>query len=383
VGGIADYSALLARHLRDQGMRISVLTSRRDTAANAPEVETVSSWGFASLGALSHQIGELRPDVVHLQYQTAAFNMSAALSLLPYALRTSRGRPRFVTTFHDLRGPYLFPKAGALRRVPARVLLGGSDGSVFTSQDDLAAAQPRGRAAWIPLGPGVVPGARSSRRDERDRRHIDAGTFVIAYFGFMNSSKGLETLLAAAGRLAGTKLDFKLVFVGADRGVSDPTNAATAAETRFLASQLGLDGRIVETGWLPARDLSRALTAADVAALPFTDGASLRRSSLVTCFAHGLPVVTTTPAREGQLHSRHLVEPFNHPEKFRLDDEVAALVPPGDPEALADELARLADDVAWRKALGRSGRRLADRLAWPGIATATANFYHSVADAAA
>jgi len=309
--------------------------------------------------------------------------MSAAVCLLPYAVRTGRGRPRFISTFHDLRVPYLFPKAGALRRVPSRVLLGASDGCIFTDPGDLTSARPRGRAAWIPIGPGVVPVGRPNRAAARERLHIDADAFVIAYFGFMNASKGVETLLAAAQGLLRTGPDFRLLFLGADQGVSDPTNMATAADVRSLASQLGLERRIVETGWLPAPEISRALVAADVAALPYTDGASLRRSSLVTCFAHGVPVVTTPSAPETHPTREHLVEPFDQPGDFRIDEKVAALIAPGDAAALADQLRNLAADAGRRKALARSGRQLARRLAWPSIGGATAGFYRSVLGTAA
>lgn len=362
---------------------MTIITGRRGAEASEPEIEVVPGWGFGSIGEIARRIGELQPDVVHLQYQTAAFGMSGAVCLLPYAVRTRRGRPRFITTFHDLRVPYLFPKAGVLRRLPARVLLGASDGCIFTNQGDLMSARPRGRAVWIPIGPGVVPAGRPNRAAARDRLHIDADAFVIAYFGFMNSSKGVETLLAAAQHLTRTRPDFRLLFLGADQGVSDPTNMATAADVRYLASQLGLESHIVETGWLPAPDLSRVLAAADVAALPYADGASLRRSSLVTCLAHGVPVVTTAPARRGHATSEHLIAPFDHPDDFRIDEDVAALIAPGDAAALADQLRHLADDAGRRKALARSGRQLARRLTWPSIGGATASFYRSIVGAAA
>jgi len=400
VGGIADYTALLAEHLREEEMRVSVVTgdyggddggrrARRGTSprptgtTEPPDVQTVNGWGFRSIREIVRRIGDIEPDVVHLQYQTAAFGMSAAVCLLPYAVRAASRRPRFITTFHDLRVPYLFPRAGSLRRAPARLLLGASDGSIFTDHSDLLAARPRRKAAWIPIGPGVVPRGRPNRAATRNRFQIDADEFVIAHFGFMNASKGVETLLAAAERLVRTGLRFRVLFVGEDQGISDPTNARTAARIRALESRLHLEDHIIRTGWLPATEISRALAASDVAALPYADGASLRRSTLLTCFGHGIPVVTTTPVPFAPVPREYAIEPFDEPEQYRIDESLAALVPVGDDAALADELHRLAHDPGRRKALARSARQFAQRLSWPSIARGTAGFYGAVRRAAA
>jgi len=199
----------------------------------------------------------------------------------------------------------------------------------------------------------------------------------------MNSTKGIETLLGAADELVRSELDFRLLFVGEDRGESDPTNADIAAGARRLSSQSGLEQRVIRTGWLPPAEISRALWAADVAALPYTDGASLRRSTLITCFAHGVPVVTTSPIAQPAVPEQCLVEPFDEPEQYVIDDTVAALIPAGDHMALAGQLRRLAADAARRKALGRAGRKLAQGLSWPTIAAATARFYDRVVGNAA
>lgn len=378
VGGIADYTALLAEHLREQGARVSVVTSDHRSGDRRPDVSTVQGWGFRSMPEIARRIGNIEPDVVHLQYQTAAFEMSPAVCLLPYAVRAPSRQTRFITTFHDLRVPYLFPKAGLLRRAPARLLLGASDGAIFTDQSDLLAARPRRRATWIPIGPGVVPRGRRNRTAARARFRIAPDAFVIAHFGFINASKGVETLLAAAERLRRTGLRFHVLFIGDDQGVSDPTNTATAARMRFLESRFRIEDHIIRTGWLPATELSRAFAASDVAALPYADGASLRRSSLLTCFAHGLPVVTTTPVPFTPVPRESAIEPFDEPERFRIDESLAALVPAGDDGALASTLHELARDAGRRKALARSGRQFAQRLSWRSIARGTAGFYNVV-----
>ena len=55
-------------------------------------------------------------DVVHIHYQPGAFGLHGAICLLPRFIRRYPTPPAIVTTFHDLQVPYLFPKAGGLRR---------------------------------------------------------------------------------------------------------------------------------------------------------------------------------------------------------------------------------------------------------------------------
>ena len=55
--------------------------------------------------------------------------------------------------------------------------------------------------------------------------------------------------------------------------------------------------------------LSRVLLAGDVALLPYADGASPRRGSLLACAAHGLPIVSTQPASRAVADAVHAVAP--------------------------------------------------------------------------
>src|SRR6185436_10183764 len=79
-----------------------------------------------------------RADLLHIQYQPGAFQLKGAIHLLPYWLRRRRPGVRVVTTFHDLRVPYLFPKAGPLRPFAVQALLRGSQGAIFVDAADLA-----------------------------------------------------------------------------------------------------------------------------------------------------------------------------------------------------------------------------------------------------
>jgi glycosyltransferase involved in cell wall biosynthesis len=150
-----------------------------------------------------------------------------------------------------------------------------------------------------------------------------------------------------------------LVLVGGGTGESDPTNAQAAAALRRAVEERRLEPAVHWTGYVTPEEVSAALLSADLAALPFLDGASLRRGSLLAVLAHGLPVITTTPQP---------VPPGATPWPTLRDGANALLVPPGDAEALAAAMARLMRDPALCARLGAAGRALADEFDWDRIA---------------
>jgi glycosyltransferase involved in cell wall biosynthesis len=373
MGGIADYTAALCGALEAQGNSVTVVTAQPN--ASSARAIRVPGWRLRSIDDVARRISEADTDIVHLQYQAAAFEMSGAIALLPIALRRLGTKVPFVTTLHDLRAPHLFPKAGPLRRAVLGMVLGMSAASIFVDPGDLAAAHPRRVAAWIPVGSAISPILRADQASERARLGIDPDSFVIAHFGFLNAGKGIDVLLDAAERLVRAELHLTLLFVGDEVGSSDSTNASTARSLWTRATELGLDARIVRTGALPPADVARALAAADIAALPFRDGASLRHSSLLACLAQGLPTATTLPRYASAVARRHLVPPFTESTQSSIDGRVAELTPPGDAPALARSMYRLANDPPRREALARAGRELAEVYNWTNIARATVGVY--------
>jgi glycosyltransferase involved in cell wall biosynthesis len=364
-GGVGDYTACLAAALARTGREVAVITSAGpdDPAGSAPGVtvhRVVRDWGWACWGEVAAVLRRLRPAVADIQYQTGAYRLHGAINLMPWRLR--RAGPAWVTTFHDLREPYLFPKAGPVRRWANRALMAGSRAVIVTNPHDEAALPPaiRPRAAGIPIGANLAPDLPAGWDRAAARAAVGAGpgTCLIAYFGFFNASKGLDTLLAALAQLRAAG-DYRLLLVGGGTGASDPTDAATWAALQTQIAALALGTAVQRTGYGTAQAVSAALGSADLAALPFRDGASLRRGSLLAVLAHGLPCVTTQPAP---------VPPTLTAWPALADGANALLVPPADPAALAAALARLAADPALQARLRAGALALAAQFDWDRIA---------------
>ncbi|MDQ3547316.1 MAG: glycosyltransferase [Chloroflexota bacterium] len=273
-GGIGDYTANLRLALAAMGIRTAVLSSR---GADGEDVLTVQRWNWATAGRVLQIARREQADVVHIQYQAGAFGMHPALNLLPSLV--SRRLP-VVTTFHDLRVPYLFPKAGLLRKTAIVRMASGSDATIVTNPADARALGNEGiDVLQIPIGPNLPPPSRVGGVEQH----------TVAFFGFAARSKGIIELIHALADMREPRP--VLLLVGA-QGTPAPINdIVPASEIDRLAGDA--DVQVRRTGFLPAPAASEALARADVIVLPFADGASLRSGSLLAALQSGRPVVTT------------------------------------------------------------------------------------------
>ncbi len=384
-GGVGDFTHRLGQAFVRLGHQVLVVTSHKILSAsssplsmpsgestdNAPQVAAVlKEWGWTSWNPMLQAASKWRADILHVQYQTAAFGMHPAINFLPLRLQVNRGRPRLVYTFHDLRVPYLFPKAGAVRQWVTLLPAHWSDAAIATNREDyvLLSRELRGagrRIASIPIGSNIDPRPPSdySREVWRHRLGIEAGDKVLCYFGFINASKGVETLARTLDRLREDGIKVKLLMVGGRVGDSDPANVAYLQRVEALAQQLGIADSILWTGYAPTEHVSAHLLAADVCLLPYLDGASFRRGSLMAALAHGLPIVSTRPESD---------------EPLIVDGENMLLVPAGDHNATAEAVRRLLNSPDLSAKLSKGALGLAQGFSWEAIAAKHVQLYASL-----
>lgn len=355
-GGVGAYTELLARHLAASDHQVYLL-SRVGTQAAAQ----VAAWGPGSLRAIARWAGDNQLQIVSLQFQTAAFDMSPWVHFLPQAVSAP-----VVTTFHDLRFPYLFPKAGALRPWIVAHLARASAGVIVTNHEDAAQVRHLPRTALIPIASNILaPLPRPfDPAPWRARAGAAPADFLLGYFGLLNHSKGFDTLLASLAALRAAGVPARLVVIGGEAGSSDPSNAAYAAEIQALLARLALTPYVHFTGYLEDEiAVGSFLKASDIVALPFRDGVSYRRGSLMAAIRYGCPVVTTAP---------HVAIPL-----FR-DGHNMLFVPPDDSAALAAALRRCYESPPLRAALRQEAETLKHQFEWPHIAADYTSFFERV-----
>jgi glycosyltransferase involved in cell wall biosynthesis len=369
-GGVGDYTARLVAALEEQGHVARVLSSAVNGVPDelAPTAwRRIHDWGFGSWRKVDAALDRATADVLHIQYQAGAYQLKGAVHLLPFWLRRRRPWVRVVTTFHDLRIPYLFPKAGPLRGLAVRALLRGSHAAIFVDAADLAQVEAAPDRHWVPIGSNIpcAPPPGFSREATRRALGGKPGELLVGYFGFLTAGKGADTLLRALRLLLDAGRPARLALVGAGASASNPTDRADEAALETLIGELALEPYVIRTGFLAPPAVSAHLLACDLLALPYDDGASFRRGSLLAALEHGRPIVTTPPAPAARGLGDRTLE----------SGRQFLAVPPRDPAALAEAMVQIANDRELGKRLGREARALAARCGWAAIAAETAEVY--------
>lgn len=145
----------------------------------------------------------------------------------------------------------------------------------------------------------------------------------------LSAEKGHHTLLEAAARLAARFPQTCYVLAGEGR---------LEAELKRKAQALGIGKQVIFTGF--HSDTEALMKQFDLFCLPsLSEGLS---SAILAAMASGLPVVATNVGGIAELV---------------VDGETGFLVPPGDPAALAQALARLLSSAPRRRHMGEKGRR--------------------------
>jgi glycosyltransferase involved in cell wall biosynthesis len=373
-GGVGAYTAELGRALSEQGCQVSILTSQTvDVVAATPTIPVyakMTHWDWRIWGAVGGWARQLAVDWVHVQYQTGAFAMHPAINFAPWWWRRAwRGRQptiRVAWTYHDLLAPYLFPKAGAglrgwVTQQPART----SDLVIVTNSEDYARLAGKTPVlAHIPIGSNIAgkPFSLVEHQRRRQQRGYGDDQLLVGYFGFLNHSKGGLTLVHTLAQLMQGGRDAHLLMIGERVGANDPTNARYLQEVEKLIDQMGLTTRIQWTGHQAESEVSADLAACDVLLMPYEDGASLRRGTLLAGLAHGCAVVTTTPQA---------------PLPELVDGRDLLYVAPGDAVAAAQAVRRIADDADLAARLRTHAYIQSQLFSWTRIGEQHNRFYHS------
>ena len=210
-------------------------------------------------------------------------------------------------------------------------------------------AAARARAARVARGQsGAVMKGVHPAIGEDDR--------VLLWGGSLLDWQDPETLIEAVARLARTRNDVKLFFMGVKHPNPQVTPMAVVERSRRLAESLGVAGtHVIFNDWVPYEERALYLTEADL-------GVSTHHWHLETRYAFRTRMLDYLWARL----------PIVCSEGDHFGDLVRArglgrAVPPGDADALAAAIAEMLDGAGARDAARRSLAEVADTLTWDRV----------------
>lgn len=363
---VAPFIESIARGLAGRGHRVEVVLPWHPALRPAPAdgltfhayryaPDRFSRWGYAQ---------SLKADV---GVRGGSFLLAP---LAAFALRRRMGERLTARRFDVVHAQWVVPSAALVadlvrsHRVPLVVSLHGSDvfvaerlgtaralarhalalaGAVTACSEDLrrravALGAPAGRTRTVPYGVDALPAAPSTAA-ARARLGAPPGAMVALAIGRLVEKKGFSVLVEAAAKVP--NLFVALAGDGDLRAELGAQVARANAPVRLL-------------GALDREAVMAALGAADMVVVPSVvdragnvDGLP---NVLLEAMAAGRPVIASRVAGIPDV----------------LTDGVnGVLVAPGDADALAEAIRRLAADPARRRRLGEAARAdAASRLSW-------------------
>jgi len=202
-------------------------------------------------------------------------------------------------------------------------------------------------ARWFPGDFEVIPNGVliPEHADPAGREHR------VVFVGRHDPRKGMPVLLRAWPEIH-RRTGARLRIVGADPLM------VRLAMTRAGVATDGID----PLGFLSQDDLTEELSTAKALIAPSLGGESFGMV-LTRAFACATPVVASDISGYRDV----------------MTDETGVLVPPGDPQALADGVVRLLEDEPRRERSGAAARRLAqERYSWDDIGRRLAEIYRGL-----
>jgi phosphatidylinositol alpha-mannosyltransferase len=281
---------------------------------------------------MRRELRAFRPDVVHV-HEPPAF-------LLGSDACTFRGAP-VVGTFHAYSTKALPNWAGVVcgarrtfNQLTRRIAV--SEAAAWTGRRWFG-----GHYEVIPNGVEVGAAPRGPKPEDDALR--------LVFIGRPEERKGLPVLLTAFEGLA-ELVDSRLVVIGADTG--DVARYLDSAETAARVEALGRVDR---------EQLTQHLHEADLLCAPSLAGESFGMV-LTEAFAAATPVIASNIAGYADVVSH---------------GHDGILVPPGDPQVLAEQLQSLSESPHRLRAMSAAARDSAERYAWPRVAARIERVYEA------
>jgi len=348
IGGIASHVYELARALITDGVQVTVIhpSTISDANVNAQlpggivirprlmKAQPFYTWQLKCWLKRNLKIEDY--DLVHVH------------GVRPLAAVKNLGLP-VVFTNHS-SGFLARQSAGLVRKFRTRLLLRGIDLLLGPSDELVKSARVFGYNGPAKMIANGVDASRfnSGPSSKRSEWGIAADDIVIVLARRLVPKNGVVYFARAITLLHSQKTKIVIAGDGVDR-----------KEMERILTDAGRQDQCLFLGGIPNRDMLDIYRAADIAVLPsLAEATSIAGLEAMAC---GLPLVGTSVGGIPAIIA---------------DGQSGIIVPPRNPDALAEALRRLISDRSMRLSMGEYARRRVDEeFSWPRIAKQTLEAY--------
>lgn len=206
-----------------------------------------------------------------------------------------------------------------------------------------------------------------SKRECAERIGVSPDEKIVLQLGRMVPRKGIDNVIRAVGVLLRKKpMPLRLLVVGGESEEPCPVKTPEIGRLRTIAREEGVDAHVTFTGRRSRDQLKYYYNAADIfVSTPWYEPFGITPLEAMAC---GVPVIG---ANVGGI-------------KYSVEHDVTGfLVPPDDPEILAERMLEVLEDEEMQETLGRRAVHRVNRLfTWETVTEQLADLYDEVADAA-
>jgi glycosyltransferase involved in cell wall biosynthesis len=283
------------------------------------------------------KMNEFKPDVIHLQLGGSIVD----LALLPFFKKYP-----LVATFHDVK---LHIGENNWRQNFIRYWIRRYFNQIIVHGEKLKEQMikeynlPNEKVHAIPIGEHEVAPFKIYERED-----IKEDGNLILFFGRIYEYKGLEYLIKAEPMITKEVPDAKIVIAGAGENFK-----------KYEEMMVNRDNFIVHNYRIPYKEGAELFQRCSLVALPYIDAS--QSGVISTAYGFKKPVVVTDVGAIPEI----------------VDNGITGfIVPPKNPEALAEAIIKLLKDEDLRKQMGENAyKKLKTDLSWDNIAEKTIEVY--------
>ncbi len=365
VCGVGDHIAKLCEELIKLDLEVYVITSKQvkiDTYYQNLGINfypVIEKWDFVGWQKAYKLSRKLCFDIVHFQYPIRYPGArSFILRFLPFTLPyvwfslVSGWIPKRVITIHE------YYKVSFFAKIKLFLDILFSSNTILVNHADVLRMNkliiPR-KYTYVPIGPTIkmIKNSRETIIKFKNEKKLNSD-YILAYFGFIDKTKGFEDLIRALNILKSKHKNIKLLVVG------ETQSSKYLNQIKETIKELNLERNIIWTGYISEKEVCLYLQASDLVVLPYLSGATSNRSTLLVPLLLESPILSTYVLGIT-------------PEKFQ---KKLALVPPASPEKIALKVEDIKLHPKKNHILKKSARELSSMFNWADIAKRTNDIYY-------